>query len=158
MRKNKYTFIDLFAGAGGLSCGLQQAGFTPCFVNEIVPTFCNTYKANHDLDDDQYYIGDINELNKHLDEYAKYIKGATLVCGGPPCQGFSMANRQRILDDPRNQLYKAFLTFLSYVRPEFFIMENVKGMVNKIEEIKSNFREFLGDEYKFDFEICSSTS
>ena len=77
MRKNKYTFIDLFAGAGGLSCGLQQSGFTPCFVNEIVPTFCNTYKANHDLDDDQYYIGDINELNKHLDEYAKYIKGAT---------------------------------------------------------------------------------
>lgn len=156
MRKKQYTFIDLFAGAGGLSCGLQQAGFTPCFVNEIVPTFCNTYKANHDLDDDQYYIGDINELNKHLDEYAKYIKGATLVCGGPPCQGFSMANRQRILDDPRNQLYKAFLTFLSYVRPEFFIMENVKGMVNKIEEIKSNFREFLGDEYKFDFEIFNA--
>lgn len=156
MTKKKYTFIDLFAGAGGLSCGLQQAGFMPCFVNEIVPTFCNTYKANHDLADDQYYVGDINELNKHLDEYAKYIKGATLVCGGPPCQGFSMANRQRILDDPRNQLYKAYLTFLSYVRPEFFVMENVKGMANKIEEIKSNFREFLGEEYQFDYEILKA--
>ena len=156
MKKKKYTFIDLFAGAGGLSCGLQQAGFLPCFVNEIVPTFCNTYKANHDLADDQYYVGDINELNKHLDEHAKYIKGATLVCGGPPCQGFSMANRQRILDDPRNQLYKAYLTFLSYVRPEFFVMENVKGMANKIEEIKSNFREFLGEEYQFDYEILKA--
>ena len=156
MKKKKYTFIDLFAGAGGLSCGLQQAGFMPCFVNEIVPTFCNTYKANHDLADDQYYVGDINELNKHLDEHAKYIKGATLVCGGPPCQGFSMANRQRILDDPRNQLYKAYLTFLSYVRPEFFVMENVKGMANKIEEIKSNFREFLGEEYQFDYEILKA--
>jgi len=154
--KKKHTFIDLFAGAGGLSCGLQQAGFTPCFVNEIVPTFCNTYKANHDLADDQYYVGDINELNKHLDQHAKYIKGATLVCGGPPCQGFSMANRQRILDDPRNQLYKAYLTFLGYVRPEFFIMENVKGMANKIEEIKSNFSEFLGDDYQFDYEILKA--
>lgn len=153
MNNKKYTFIDLFAGAGGLSCGLQQAGFMPCFVNEIVPTFCNTYKTNHNLGDDQYYVGDINELNEHLDDYAKYIKGATLVCGGPPCQGFSMANRQRVIDDPRNQLYKAFLQFLSKVRPKFFIMENVKGMMNKIDEIEQNYKDFLGDEYAFDYDV-----
>ena len=149
----KYTFIDLFAGAGGLSLGLEQAGFTPCFVNEIVPTYCNTYKANRDLPDERYFIGDINTLNEHFDQYAHLMQGATLVCGGPPCQGFSMANRQRIIDDSRNQLYKAYLTFLSKVRPQFFIMENVKGMANKIDEIKQNFREYLGDEYMFDYEL-----
>lgn len=149
----KYTFIDLFAGAGGLSLGLEQAGFTPCFVNEIVQTYSNTYKANRALPDERYYIGDINTLNEHFEEYAHLMQGATLVCGGPPCQGFSMANRQRIIDDPRNQLYKAYLTFLSKVLPQFFIMENVKGMANKIDEIKQNFREFLGDEYLFDYEL-----
>lgn len=153
MNKKTHTFIDLFAGAGGLSRGLEQAGFTPCFVNEIVETFCNTYKANHNLSENQYFVGDINELNEQLDKYSQYIDDACLVCGGPPCQGFSMANRQRIIDDPRNQLYKAYLTFLKYVRPKFFIMENVKGMASKIDEIKQDFREYLGDEYKFDYEL-----
>ena len=153
MTKKKYKMVDLFAGCGGLSCGLEQAGFTPWFVNEIVETFCNTYKKNHELSDDHYYVGDINELNCHIDDYIEYLSDITLVCGGPPCQGFSMANRQRILDDPRNQLYKAYLTFLSHVRPKFFIMENVKGMMNKIEEIKQNFKEYLGEEYLFDYAL-----
>lgn len=156
MARKKFKMVDLFAGCGGLSLGMEQAGFSPWFVNEIVETFCNTYKVNHQLSDDHYYVGDINELNKHLDEYDKYLLDITLVCGGPPCQGFSMANRQRILDDPRNQLYKAYLTFLSKVRPNFFVMENVKGMANKIEEIKQNFKDFLGEEYKFDYRLLKA--
>lgn len=153
MKIETFKMVDLFAGCGGLSCGLEQAGFTPWFVNEIVDTFCNTYKKNHNLSDDHYFVGDINVLNDKIDDYKEYLTDITLVCGGPPCQGFSMANRQRILDDPRNQLYKAYLTFLSYVRPKFFIMENVKGMANKISEIKENFEEFLGSEYKFDYRL-----
>lgn len=152
-KKREYKMADLFAGCGGLSLGLEQAGFTPWFVNEIMPGFCETYKRNHSLSDDHYYIGDINELNKHLDEYKEYIGDLDLVCGGPPCQGFSMANRQRLLDDPRNQLYKAYLYFLSVTRPKFFIMENVRGMANKIEEIKENFKEYLGDDYEFDYRL-----
>lgn len=148
--------VDLFAGCGGLSCGLEQAGFTPWFVNEIVATFCNTYKANHSLSDEHYYVGDINELNNNISQYKELLSDITLVCGGPPCQGFSMANRQRILDDPRNQLYKAYLTFLREVRPKFFIMENVKGMANKIEEIKRNFEEYLGEEYVFDYMLLKA--
>lgn len=155
-KSNQYKFVDLFAGCGGLSCGIEQAGFTPWFVNEIVETFCNTYKRNHSLPDDHYFVGDINLLNERIDEYKELLSDITLVCGGPPCQGFSMANRQRILDDPRNQLYKAYLTFLSQVRPLFFIMENVKGMANKIAEIKQNFKDYLGEEYLFDYRLLKA--
>lgn len=156
MKKEKYLLVDLFAGCGGLSTGMEQAGFTPWFVNEIVPTFCNTYKCNHKLPDSHYYIGDINELNKNLDKYQDLLSNITLVCGGPPCQGFSTANRQRIIDDPRNNLYKAYLHFLSVVRPKFFVMENVRGMSNKIDEIKQNFKEYLGDEYQFDAAVLEA--
>lgn len=152
----KYKMIDLFAGCGGLSLGLEQAGFTPWFVNEIVEQFANTFKYNHHLSDEHYYIGDIAELNKHIDDYVEMFKDITLVCGGPPCQGFSMANRQRILDDPRNGLYKQYLIFLSHVRPKFFIMENVKGMMNKKDEIIQNFQEYLGDEYAYDYAVLKA--
>lgn len=151
-----YKFVDLFAGCGGLSLGLQQAGFTPWFVNEIVEQYCNTYKVNHNLSDEHYFVGDIAELNKSIDKYSHLFKDITLVCGGPPCQGFSMANRQRIIDDPRNNLYKQYLIFLQHVRPKFFIMENVKGMMNRISEILQNFEEFLGDDYKFDYAVLKA--
>ena len=72
-----YKMIDLFAGCGGLSCGLEQAGFTPWFVNEIVEQFANTYKYNHHLSDEHYYIGDIAELNKHIDELNERIVART---------------------------------------------------------------------------------
>lgn len=156
MQKEQFKFVDLFAGCGGLSLGLEQAGFTPWFVNEIVEQFSHTYKINHTLSDDHYFIGDIAELNKNLDKYKNLLTDITLVCGGPPCQGFSMANRQRILDDPRNSLYKQYLIFLKNVRPKFFIMENVKGMMNKIHEIEQNFKDYLGNEYQFAYAILKA--
>lgn len=156
MTQKIYKFVDLFAGCGGLSLGLQQAGFTPWFINEIVEQFCNTYKANHNLSDEHYFVGDITDLNKNIDKYANFLSDITLVCGGPPCQGFSMANRQRIIDDPRNNLYRQFLIFLKHIRPCFFIMENVKGMMNKINEIKENFNAALGADYQYDFAILKA--
>ena len=114
-----HTFIDLFAGCGGLSLGIEQAGFTTVFFNEIMPVYASTYLKNRNIPDGHYYIGDINELNNHLGDFSHIWKGIEggidLVCGGPPCQGFSMANRQRVIDDPRNNLYKAYLTFLKAV-------------------------------------------
>jgi DNA (cytosine-5)-methyltransferase 1 len=155
-RNLKYKMVDLFAGCGGLSLGLEQAGFTPWFVNEIVEQFANTYKVNHQLSDEHYFIGDIALLNEHIDEFKEVLSDITLVCGGPPCQGFSMANRQRILDDPRNSLYKQYLIFLSSVRPKFFIMENVKGMMNKKDEIIQDFREYLGEDYLYDYAVLKA--
>lgn len=154
--KKQYKFIDLFAGCGGLSIGLEQAGFTAWFVNEIVEQFANTYKRNHSLPDSHYFIGDIASLNNHISDYQHLFSDITLVCGGPPCQGFSMANRQRILDDPRNVLYKQYLIFLRYVRPQFFLMENVKGMMNRSQEIIQDFTDYLGGEYEFDYAILKA--
>ena len=156
-KNKKYTLIDLFAGCGGLTLGLEQAGFQSIFFNEIVPAYASTYIANRKIKKGHYYIGDINKLNEEIDSY-KHIwesieGGVDLLCGGPPCQGFSTVNRQRVIDDPRNGLYKAYLKFLSVVRPKVFIMENVKGMAQRIDEIKDNFREYLGEEYKFEARV-----
>lgn len=147
-----YTLIDLFAGCGGLSLGLEQAGFTPIFANEIIPEYIETYKKNHNLNESQYFVGDIKELNQHIDNYLSDFRDVDLVAGGPPCQGFSMANRQRIIDDPRNQLYKEYLTFLQKVKPKFFVMENVRGMKNKWDEIKDDMHKYLPD-YLFDCDL-----
>lgn len=150
MRKN-LEFVDLFAGCGGLSLGLEQAGFSPILVNEIVPQFAETYKRNRSLPNDSFFVGDICQLNTEFSDSSR-LNGISLVCGGPPCQGFSMANRQRIIDDPRNMLYKEYLKFLCAVRPKFFIMENVRGMQSRWDEIKADFNTYLNStehEYQF---------
>jgi DNA (cytosine-5)-methyltransferase 1 len=155
-RKNKNLFIDLFAGCGGLSVGLINAGFNPIFVNEIDPFFAETYYFNHNLPADHYFVGDINKLLSDLPLHSALLKDITLVCGGPPCQGFSMANRQRLIDDPRNILYKSYLEFLKSVRPKFFILENVKGMAHKISEILTDCTTYLGEEYNFNYSLLNA--
>jgi len=156
MNTKKLTFVDLFAGAGGLSLGLEQAGFEVIFANEINPVCAETYLYNRKLSRNNMYIGDINDLLNSIDNYKDILSDVTLVCGGPPCQGFSFANRQRIIDDPRNKLYKSYLNFLSFVKPQFFIMENVKGMAKKIDEILEDFYNKLGKNYDIAFEILNA--
>lgn len=145
-RTANFKFIDTFSGCGGLSIGLEGSGFRPVLVNEIEPQYLETYYFNHNLSIDNYHCGDIKELacNKKFSDDHSNID---LIVGGPPCQGFSMANRQRLIDDPRNKLYKYFLDLLGNTRPKFFVMENVKGMMIKSTEIIENFRSTLGDEY-----------
>lgn len=152
-----FSFIDLFAGCGGLSLGFELAGFTPVLVNEIVPQFCETYRKNRNLPNLVYFVGDICQLNAQAS--LSSFDNVDLVCGGPPCQGFSTANRQRIIDDPRNQLYKEFLKFLCRVRPKFFVMENVRGMKSRWGEIIANFNDYLNAEnndYQFSCDILKA--
>ena len=155
MKKN-IKFVDLFAGCGGLSLGLEQSGFDPIFASDINESLFITYIKNRKLPESSIFLGDVNILVRDIDNYKKHLTGVDLVCGGPPCQGFSSANRQRIVDDPRNNLYKAYLDFLSILKPKIFLMENVKGMMNKIDEILDNFSTYLGNDYDIAFSILNA--
>lgn len=152
----KNNFVDLFAGCGGLSLGMEQAGFQVAFASDIDPICSQTYLANRALGADKMFVGDIAELNRRYSEFAKQFANVALVCGGPPCQGFSTANRQRLINDPRNVLYKEYLVFLKNSRPKFFVMENVKGMLNKTDEILADIKEYLGQEYDVFFDVFNA--
>ncbi len=149
-------FVDLFAGCGGLSLGMEKAGFEIAFASDIDPICSETYMKNRKLEEDKMFVGDIAELNNRFNEFSQSFKNLDLVCGGPPCQGFSMANRQRLINDPRNSLYKEYLVFLQKTKPKFFIMENVKGMLNKIDEILLDIKTYLGNEYDVAFDVFNA--
>lgn len=150
------NYIDLFSGCGGLSLGMEQAGFNLIFASDIDPVCSETFVKNRNFDKNRMFVGDIADLNRDFEKYEPMFEDVALVCGGPPCQGFSMANRQRLIDDPRNVLYKQYLLFLQKVKPKFFVMENVKGMLNKIGEILEDMEGILGDEYDIDYTILNA--
>ena len=81
-----------------------------------------------------------DDIKNVLNIFEKYFGKIDLILGGPPCQGFSMANRQRLIDDPRNKLYKYYIEAIKIIKPKFFVMENVKGMLSHINEIKEDFK------------------
>ena len=138
--KASLQMVDLFCGAGGLSLGFTQEGFMTALANDIEPCCVDTYAHNHpETPRDHIVLGDIREVIDHLEGLLDG-KSIDIVVGGPPCQGFSMANRQRLIDDPRNHLYKSFVEVVNRVRPRFFVMENVKGMLSVAEQVKEDFR------------------
>ncbi len=150
------NMVDLFCGCGGLSTGFEQAGFSVAFASDIDPICSDTYMKNKNISADKIFIGDIAKLNEEYNQYSDYFQDIDLICGGPPCQGFSMANRQRLIDDPRNHLYKEFLSFLKKAKPKFFVMENVKGMLNKIDEILKDISDILGSAYSVHYKVFNA--
>ncbi len=122
--------VDLFAGAGGLSCGLEMSGFKPIFANELVEQYAQTYKQNHP--DTQILIGDVRQLSDlNLKESLGLKSGELdLLAGGPPCQGFSVNAPIRSLDDERNHLFKDFLRVAAALKPKAVLIENVPGMIS----------------------------
>lgn len=132
--------VDLFCGAGGLSLGFSQEGFVTALANDIEACCVDTYAHNHpETPRDHIVQGDIRYVVDHLEDLLKGKK-VDIVVGGPPCQGFSMANRQRLIDDPRNHLYKNYVEIVKRVQPIFFVMENVKGMLSVADQVKEDFR------------------
>ncbi len=122
--------IDLFAGAGGLSCGLKQSGFSSLFANELVPQYAKTYQLNHP--ETQLIIGDVRQVcETNLKCFLGVKEGEIdLVAGGPPCQGFSINAPIRTLDDERNHLFKDFLRVVASLKPKAVLIENVPGIVS----------------------------
>lgn len=132
---DKKVYIDIFAGCGGLSTGLLNAGWTGLFAIEKNADAFFTLKHNL-IDGKKHFLWptwlpvqecDINEiLKKHAEELRALQGKVALVAGGPPCQGFSMAGK-RDKNDQRNKLVKSYIKFIKFVLPEAIIFENVHG-------------------------------
>ncbi|EXR38542.1 DNA cytosine methyltransferase [Acinetobacter pittii] len=131
----RYQVLDLFSGAGGMAEGFLQAGFDIPFASDRSPQAALTYEYRHreqlgyKLD---YFCGDVQELaeEKKLREFlGKEFFNIDVICGGPPCQGFSMAGK-RNPDDLRNQLVRSYINILKQVQPKYFVMENVTGILS----------------------------
>ena len=122
--------VDLFAGAGGLSCGLAQAGFTPLLANELVPQYAETYRLNHP--DTALVVGDVREVSETdiRKRLGVSVGEIDLLAGGPPCQGFSVNAPIRSLDDQRNHLFRDFIRVADALRPKAVLIENVPGMIS----------------------------
>jgi len=122
--------IDLFAGAGGLSEGLSEAGFHSLFASEIMPVYAQTYKKNHPSA--VVKTADIRELdpNQIREELGLEREQLDLIAGGPPCQGFSINAPVRSILDERNHLFKEYLRFVDAFAPKAVLIENVPGLVS----------------------------
>jgi DNA (cytosine-5)-methyltransferase 1 len=124
------TFIDLFAGAGGLSIGLEMAGFNLKYANEISPIFSKTLQASHPSA--LVSVDDIKSVKPDaIRDQIGISKGELdVVAGGPPCQGFSINAPRRSTEDHRNHLFWNYLGFVESFFPKVVIIENVPGMLS----------------------------
>tara|TARA_B110000503_G_scaffold93852_1_gene141531 strand:+ start:320 stop:1561 length:1242 start_codon:yes stop_codon:yes gene_type:complete len=137
--------IDLFAGCGGLSLGLEQAGFEPVFVNELNINAMGTYLLNRShlelsgSDGHSFDIKDLSSTAETAQEFGRMVKEKhgeiALVCGGPPCQGYSGIGHRRTFnlskeEMPTNHLYRDMATVVESVAPKMFLFENVRGLLN----------------------------
>jgi DNA (cytosine-5)-methyltransferase 1 len=118
----KYTFIEVCAGAGGLSSGLIKAGFTPVLLNDNNADCCKTLKYNHPS------TNIICEPMENID-FSKYIDKIDLLTGGVPCQSFSQAGLRKGLEDSRGNLMFKFIDIINIIKPKIFMIENVKGLM-----------------------------
>lgn len=122
--------VDFFSGAGGLSCGLNMAGFTSILGSDIHPVYADTYAKNHPKT--QVITTDIRELSEHDILKLTGLRSGELdlLAGGPPCQGFSINAPIRTLDDQRNHLFKEYLRIAEILKPKAIVIENVPGLVS----------------------------
>lgn len=148
---NKKTYIDLFAGCGGLSLGLFNSGhWSAKFAVEKSPDAFKTLE--HNLIDNNNHFDwpnwlpqsnhDINEIIKSHSDDLKRLRGTIdMVAGGPPCQGFSTAGR-RNENDNRNKLIESYIKFIRLVQPKIIFFENVKGFTQKFDKNKVKGRVY----------------
>lgn len=123
---SQFTVVDLFAGAGGISEGFRQAGFSVIAGSDNDPDAAATYALN--FPEARVITGDIRD--KSIKEQVLDVaRSVSVLVGGPPCQAFSQVrNHTRMTEDPRNSLYREFVDVLQRTLPMAFVMENVTGM------------------------------
>lgn len=125
---NAPTVVSTFAGCGGSSLGYAIAGYREVLAVEWDDVACATFRAN--FPEVPLWAGDIGKLSVEKALEMSGLKAGELdvLDGSPPCQGFSAAGK-RVLDDPRNSLFREYVRLLRGMRPRAFVMENVAGMV-----------------------------
>ena len=146
---------DLFCGPGGLSQAFYEMGHKILFAIDKDSYSIETFKQNHPDSDSKIICGNIEDIFEENDKNILTKNKYDLVMGGPPCQGFSTANRQNIKDDPRNKLYKYFLKFVYFTQPNFVLIENVVG-IKKYCEYYSRWPLDLG--YSSDFQTIQEAT
>lgn len=133
-KKKKWTVLSLFSGGMGLDLGLEATGrFETLICVEREKAFCDTIRLNHGkgrLPKNLKIVeGDISSLDPKilLADLGVDPSQIDVIVGGPPCQSFSTAGRRGTVQDPRGTLIWDFLRFVEFVKPKFFLMENVRG-------------------------------
>jgi DNA (cytosine-5)-methyltransferase 1 len=137
-QKKCLKIVDFFCGAGGISIGFERAGFETTFATDWDSAAIETFNFNRPRATPVAYQSDIKMLL--LDKREGNAVKADVVVGGPPCQSFSTANRQRIIDDPRNNLYKEFVRCCEAIKPRAIVMENVLGIRKVSAQILEDFQ------------------
>ena len=118
--------IDLFSGVGGLSLGFRLAGYDVVLANEVDNSIAESYQRNHP------HTQMINEDITKIDIasiFSEYVNTTDIIVGGPPCQGFSQKGQRKTINDPRNFLFNYYFKVVEYVRPRFFVIENVPNIL-----------------------------
>lgn len=161
MVRRKYTFIDLFAGCGGLSEGFYRQGFKALAHAEIDHWACETLRTRMKFYGYKDYNREVIEHDITADDILERIDNAVngrtidVIIGGPPCQAYSTAGRVRdgkkMASDPRNYLFESYVKILEYYSPKFFVFENVTGLLSaqvKNAPIFPKVLKALGNKYK----------
>lgn len=137
--KRPYRSLELFAGAGGLSLGLEQAGFTPVMLNEIDADACATLRMNRP--DWKVIEGDIRQIS-----FTPYKGRIDFLSGGFPCQAFSYAGQKFGFEDARGTLFFELARAIRECRPKVFLAENVRGLISHDHgRTLSAIRDVIGD-------------
>lgn len=150
------TVVDLFSGCGGLALGFKWAGFKTLLASDVDENCEKTYSYN--FPNVPFIKGDLRDISTK-DIKHRISESVDVVIGGPPCQGFSLANKNRnkVKDDPRNELFYEFVRVVTDLQPKAFVMENVRGLLSmqkgKVIQLMKDEFENAGIGYKVDYKV-----
>ena len=148
----KLNFIEVCAGAGGMSTGFVDAGFSPVLLNDFDRICCETLRNNHpNVEVNHGCMKDIN--------FSQYKDRVDVFVGGVPCQSFSQAGKRKGIDDPRGTLIYSFIDIVKEVCPKFFVIENVEGLQshNKGKTLKDIISTLTGiGKYKISYKVLNA--
>lgn len=146
------NILSLFAGAGGLDQGFKNAGFNVVWANEYDKTIWETYRHNHP----ETYLETKSITKIENEELPSDIDG---IVGGPPCQSWSLAGSMGGINDKRGALFYDYIRILNHIKPKFFVVENVKGIISKshIEQFKHILDLFDEAGYNCEYKLLNSS-